>query len=299
MKIILTGGAGFIGSHIAEAYLKAKHEVVIIDDLSTGQERNIPSNAVFYRKSILDPSISSIFAKEKPDVVNHHAAQIDLRKSVEDPVYDAQINVLGSLNVLESARKAGAKKIIFASSAAVYGEQEIFPATEDHPLRPLTPYGVTKLTVENYLRFYRTTYGLHSTVFRYANVYGPRQNSLGEAGVISIFASKLAKGERPAIYGDGSQTRDFIYVKDVAAANLQALDETASGTFHVSTSIETSISDLCGMIAGIMGKEITPTFLEKKAGDLMKSALKPSRLVSNPTVLQDGLRETVNWFITQ
>ena len=223
MKILVTGGAGFIASQIADAYITEGHIVTIVDDLSTGFEENVNPAAKFVKINIGDPGIVDLFNKEKFDLVNHHAAQMDVRKSVADPIFDANTNIMGTINLLQSCVKSGVKKIIFASTGgAVYGEQEYFPADESHPTSPISPYGITKLTIEKYLYFYYLEHKLNYTILRYSNVYGLRQNPFGEAGVVAIFINKLLKGEQPVINGSGEQTRDYVFVEDVVKANLLA-----------------------------------------------------------------------------
>ena len=298
MKILLTGGAGFIGSNIAEAYLQAGHHVVIIDDLSTGHDRNLPPQATFYRQSIGSPEVPDILAKEKPDVLNHHAAQIDVRKSVDDPVGDAEINIIGSIRLLEACRKNGLRKVIFASTGgAIYGEQDSFPADESHRTEPKSPYGIAKLCIEKYLQFYLDQYQIPFVALRYANVYGPRQNALGEAGVVAIFARQLLKGETPIIYGDGTQTRDFVYVGDVVASNVAALGDDVSGIFNVGTGIETDINGLAAQMIELTDSAASPEHQEGKAGEQQRSCIRPGALQDGtPTSLQEGLRKTVDWF---
>ncbi|HQU74710.1 MAG TPA: NAD-dependent epimerase/dehydratase family protein, partial [Calditrichia bacterium] len=238
MKILITGGAGFIASNVADRYIELGHEVVIVDNLVTGQRENIPEKATFYEMDICDPELAAVFEKEKPEVVNHHAAQLDVRKSVADPIYDANINVLGSLNILQNCAKFGTRKFIFASTGgAIYGEQDYFPADEHHPNQPLSPYGITKLATEKYLYFFNDSYGLTYTILRYANVYGPRQNPHGEAGVVAIFARRMLKGEQPMINGSGEQTRDYVFVGDVVKANELALTGGDNTIFNIGTGI--------------------------------------------------------------
>lgn len=298
MKILITGGAGFIASHIADRYLTAGHEVVIIDDLSTGNKKNLPPKARFYEISIADPGAGRIIEKERPDILNHHAAQIDVRRSVADPAWDAEINIVASIKILESCRKAGVQKVIFASSGgAIYGEQDIYPADESHRTDPVSPYGIGKLTVEKYLYFYFKSYGIPFVALRYANVYGPRQNSLGEAGVISIFASKLLRGERPTINGDGTQTRDFVFVEDVAACNFAALNPEVRGIFNVGTGKETDINFLTRTLVQLTSSPLQPTHAAAKPGEQMRSCLKPGALQRETiTPLPAGLEKTVMWF---
>lgn len=298
MRILITGGAGFIASHIADAYLKAGHEVVILDDLSTGRRENIPPEARFLHDGLLSPRLGEIIAEIKPDLINHHAAQIDVRRSVADPVGDAQTNILGTLNLLEKSRRCGVQKIIFASSGgAIYGEQLTHPADESHPEIPRNPYGITKLTTEKYLQFYRIEYGMPFVALRYANIYGPRQNALGEAGVVAIFASKLLKGETPTIFGDGRQTRDFVFVGDVVDCNLEALKPDVTGIFNVGTGIETDVSVLAAEIGRLTGISATPHHAPPRPGEQERSSLNPGALQRHPpTRLADGLQKTVEWF---
>ena len=217
MKILVTGGAGFIGSNVVDALVKDGHEVTVLDNLSTGKEENINPEVKFYNIDLLDiESLEFVFREFKPDVVNHHAAQIDVRKSVEDPAFDAETNIIGSINLFELSINFEVKRIIFSSTGgALYGEPEALPASEDTPIEPLSAYGVAKYCVENYLNYFKRLYGIERVILRYANVYGPRQDPLGEAGVVAIFTGKILKGEKPVIYGDGNQTRDYIYIEDV------------------------------------------------------------------------------------
>ncbi|HZY10966.1 MAG TPA: NAD-dependent epimerase/dehydratase family protein, partial [Bacteroidota bacterium] len=224
MNILVTGGAGFIGSHVADACISSGHSVFIIDDLSMGKREYLNSNAKFLKMDIRDEKVREVFQKEKFDVLIHHAAQMDVRKSVDDPLFDASVNIVGTLNLLENCRSSGVRKFIFASTGgAIYGEQDYFPADETHPVRPCSPYGVSKLSIEKYLNYYHVVYGLNYICLRYANVYGPRQNPHGEAGVVAIFTSKMLSGDQPVINGNGKQTRDYVYVEDVVRANLSAL----------------------------------------------------------------------------
>lgn len=298
MKILLTGGAGFIASNIADAYLAQGHEVVIIDDLSTGRRSNIPAEAKFYQQSIASPELQAIVAAEKPDVLNHHAAQIDVRKSVDDPVADATINIIGSLSLLEACRKNGIKKVVFASSGgAIYGEQDSFPADETHRTEPKSPYGIAKLCIEKYLQFYRQAYGIPFVALRYANVYGPRQNALGEAGVIAIFSRRLLSGETPVIYGDGMQTRDFVFVKDVVACNVTALENDISGIFNVGTGVEISINQLAEQLVIMTGSSVVAVHEAAKLGEQQRSCICPGALQKTaPTPLVAGLQQTIDWF---
>jgi UDP-glucose 4-epimerase len=302
MKIAVTGGAGFIASHIADAYLSLGHEVVIIDNLSTGKRENIPANARFIEMDVNDPGIPALFMEEKFDIVNHHAAQMDVRVSVQDPTYDARINILGGINIYESALRSGVKKIIFASSGGtVYGEQEYFPADERHPTKPISPYGIAKLSNEQYLYYYAHVHGLPSVAFRYANIYGPRQNPHGEAGVIAIFAQKLLKGEQPVINGDGLQTRDYVYVGDVVAANILALQPQMIGAYNIGTGIETDVNTLFGHLRDLTQSTCKEQHAPAKQGEQMRSVLSHERIFASfgwtPKMdIVEGLSRTVDSF---
>jgi len=302
MKIAVTGGAGFIASHIADAYLSLGHDVVIIDNLSTGKRENIPANARFIEMDVNDPGIPALFMEEKFDIVNHHAAQMDVRVSVQDPTYDARINILGGINIYESALRSGVKKIIFASSGGtVYGEQEYFPADERHPTKPISPYGIAKLSNEQYLYYYAHVHGLPSVAFRYANIYGPRQNPHGEAGVIAIFAQKLLRGEQPVINGDGLQTRDYVYVGDVVAANILALQPQMIGAYNIGTGIETDVNTLFGHLRDLTQSTCEEQHAPAKQGEQLRSVLSHERIFASfgwtPKMdLVEGLSKTVDSF---
>ncbi len=302
MKILITGGAGFIGSNVADRYLELGHEVVIVDNLITGKPENVPSSAEFYEMDICDQNLADLFVKEKPDVVNHHAAQMDVRKSVDDPVYDATVNVLGTLNLLQNCVQHNVKRFIFASTGgAIYGEQDYFPADEQHPLRPLSPYGITKLTAEKYLYFYNQTYNLTYTVLRYANVYGPRQNPHGEAGVVAIFSERILGGGQPVINGEGLQTRDYVFVEDVVKANKLALDKGDNTIYNIGTGIETDVNELFRKIVKYTGKDVPEKHGPAKAGEQMRSVLDSSLIEKElgwkPTVqVEEGLEKTMEFF---
>ena len=299
MKIVVTGGAGFIGSHVADAYIAAGHEVFVLDDLSSGDRGNLNPKAKFHRLDLLDAKVPALFADIRPDVLCHHAAQMDVRRSVSDPIFDARVNVLGFINLLEAGKQSGLKKVIFASSGgAIYGEQEKFPAAEEHPKRPASPYGVSKLTGENYLAYYHTTFGIPYVALRYANVYGPRQNFRGEAGVIAIFIDQLLSGSVPVINGDGRQTRDFVYVGDVAAANFRALDTPYVGGVNIGTGVETDLVTLYDKIRRQMDSKIDAVHGPAKEGEQRRSsidcALAKKILDWSPkTSLDEGLGHTV------
>ncbi|MCI0706370.1 MAG: NAD-dependent epimerase/dehydratase family protein [Ignavibacteriae bacterium] len=302
MKILITGGAGFIGSHVADAYVNAGHQVVVFDDLSSGSRENLNPKAKFYQVDIRSDQIEGIFQREKFDVVNHHAAQMDVRRSVADPKYDASINVMGTLNLLESARKNGVKQIIFASSGGtVYGEQETFPATESHPLKPLSPYGITKVAVEKYLYYYREVYGIPYVILRYGNVYGPRQNPFGEAGVVAIFAHKLLKGEQAIINGDGKQTRDYVYVGDVVQANVLALQYDGSGIYNVGTGVENDVNTIFKKLRKHLNPESKEEHGPPKAGEQQRSVISFAKIKkelgwSPVTKFDEGLSLAAEYF---
>ena len=302
MKILVTGGAGFIASQIADAYIAEGHKVFILDDLSTGFEKNVNTKAVFIKKDIIDPSLSKLFEKEKFDVVNHHAAQMDVRKSVADPSFDAATNILGTINLLQNCVKTDVKKFMFASTGgAVYGEQTYFPADENHSTSPLSPYGVSKLTVEKYLFFYYVQHKLKYTILRYANIYGPRQNAMGEAGVVAIFSTKLLKGEQPVINGNGEQTRDYVFVGDVVKANLLTLNENSCNTYNIGTGIETNVNDLYKTLNKIIGNGQQEKHGPAAPGEQMRSVITSDKIFNKfnwrPTTnINDGLIQTVNYF---
>jgi len=302
MKIAITGGAGFIASHIADAYVSLGHEVFIIDNLSTGKLENIPSQATFIEMDVNDPALPELFIDEKFDIVNHHAAQMDVRVSVQDPSFDARINILGGLNVYESAFKSGVKKIIFASSGGtVYGDQEYFPADEHHPTKPISPYGIAKLSNEQYLYYYAHVHGLPFVAFRYANVYGPRQNPHGEAGVIAIFTQKLLRGEQPIINGDGLQTRDYVYVGDVVQANVLALQPQMIGAYNIGTAIETDVNTLFRHLRDLTRSQCEEQHAPAKQGEQLRSVLSHERIHAafgwTPRMnLIEGLSKTVDSF---
>jgi len=305
MKILVTGGAGFIGSHVVDAYVKAGHDVVVMDNLVTGFEKNINPKAKFYKMDIQDDGVLEVFKNEKFDIVNHHAAQMDVRRSVSDPVYDAKNNILGSINLMQAAVKTDVKKFIFVSSGgAIYGEQTIFPADEEHVTWPLSPYGITKLTGEKYLYFFSQTYGLKYAILRYANIYGPRQNPHGEAGVVAIFTTRLLNGEQPIINGDGKQTRDYVFVGDVVNANMKVTSYEKNDYFNIGTGIETDVNEIFTHLNELTGNRANEEHGPAKPGEQLRSVLnhaKVNKLLNwSPAVsLKDGLRETVDFFSNQ
>ena len=302
MKILITGGAGFIASHIADAYLAGGHDVVILDDLSSGKRDNLPAAAKFYRVDIRSPEAREIVRNEQPEVISHHAAQMDVRRSVAEPAFDADVNVLGFINLLEAAREVGVRKVIFASSGgAVYGEQAEFPASESHPHDPLSPYGITKATGEHYLYYYHAVYGLPYVALRYANVFGPRQDPHGEAGVVAIFTERLLAGQAPTINGDGKQTRDYVFVADVVRANAAALETSFVGPINIGTGVETDVNTLYAHLRVLTGSPHQATHGPAKAGEQRRSVIANRRasevLGWRPEVsLEEGLRRTVAFF---
>lgn len=302
MRIAITGGAGFIASHIADAYLALGHELLVIDDLSSGKREQVPKAAQFVHADIRSPEAKAALVRFKPEVLNHHAAQMDVRRSVSDPTFDAQVNVLGLLNLLEGAKEAGTERVLFASSGgAAYGEQERFPADESHPMAPASPYGVAKASSELYLGCYRQMYGISYLALRYANVYGPRQNPHGEAGVVAIFAQRCLRGEGCTIYGDGKQTRDFVYVDDVVAANVAALKSEAQGGINIGTGIETDVNQIYAAVANSAGFKQPATHAPGKVGEQRRSVLAIGKAKSvlnwEPKVaLTQGIERTVAFF---
>lgn len=305
MKIIVTGGAGFIGSNIVDAYLQNGHEVVVVDNLVTGRFSNLNPAVRFYQLDIRSPNLNQVFEKECPDVVNHHAAQMDVRRSVADPLYDADVNVKGSLNVLECARKNNVQQFIYSSSGGtVYGEPEYIPCDENHPIRPICPYGGTKYMMEMYLYMYRSMYNLNYTVFRYPNVYGPRQDPKSEAGVVAIFTGQMVRGEQVIIYGDGQQERDFVYVQDIAAANVLALGNREDGqVYNLGAGGPTSVNQIFNELKNATGYSKEPVHGPARLGETRRIYLDASKarreLGWKPAIdLQTGMQLTVNYFKT-
>ncbi|MFQ5601876.1 MAG: NAD-dependent epimerase/dehydratase family protein [bacterium] len=302
MKILVTGGAGFIASHIVDAYVDQGHEVVVIDNLSSGKEENINPKAKFYKMDIRDEKVDDLFAQNQFDVVNHHAAQMDVRRSVADPAFDAQVNVLGTINLLQSSVKHKISKFIFSSTGgAVYGEQEYFPADETHPTWPISPYGITKLTCEKYLFYYKEVFNLPHVIFRYSNVYGPRQSPHGEAGVVAIFSKLLLNGEQPTINGSGKQTRDYVYVGDLVRINVMALAHDRSDVFNVGTSVETDVNELFHLLNRFTDAGKEEFHGPEKAGEQLRSCIlckKAEDLLGwkAEVDLNAGLQKTVEFF---
>lgn len=306
MKILVTGGAGFIGSNIADAYIAAGHKVVIIDNLSSGKIRNVNKKAKFYQADIRDAKkVNDIFKRERFEVVNHHAAQIDVRKSVLDPVFDAQVNVLGTLNLLENCVNYKVKKFLFASSGGVmYGECGKNPPPETVPANPLSPYGVTKHTTEVYLSYYAATYGLKYLVFRYGNVYGPRQDPHGEAGVVAIFIQRIQSDSEINIFGDGKQLRDYVFVGDVVRANLLGLKKGINTIINISTQKASSVNTLFAELSVITGYSQKAVYKPQRLGELQKSFLntaKAKKILGWQSIVgfKEGLEKTVEYFKKQ
>ncbi len=302
MKILVTGGAGFIGSWVAEAYIEDGNEVLIIDNLSTGNLNNVPSSAEFIKGDIRDRSVlKAAFSEFNPDIINHHAAQIDVRKSVDDPTLDADINIKGTLNLLELSRKSGISKFIFASTGgAIYGEPDLIPADEDTVPMPISPYGISKFSIEKYLSYYNKIYGLNYTSLRYSNVYGPRQNPHGEAGVIAIFCNKIIIGEPCTVYGDGEQTRDYVYVEDVKRANIECI-LSPNDSYNIGTSIETSVNGLIEYLRKASGRDFEVIYEPARDGEVERISLNNNKAIKEinwtPNVmLEEGIKNTWIWF---
>jgi UDP-glucose 4-epimerase len=302
MKVLVTGGAGFIGSHLVDRLIQEGHEVVVVDNLSTGKRRNLNRAARFFKLDIQSWRLERVFRNERPNLVMHLAAQMDVRKSVEDPIFDAQVNVLGMLNVLQQAIKHGVRKVVFSSSGgAIYGEQEVYPAPESHVTRPLSPYGISKLCGEQYLSYYQRVSGLQIVSLRYANVYGPRQDPDGEAGVVAIFIQKLLNNEQAIVNGNGRQTRDFVYVEDVVEANLAVMGQEIQGTYNVGTGEETSINDLLRILVTHTSSTYKEVHGPAKSGEQVRSVIDSAKLRQElswepRTELSEGLKRTVDYF---
>ena len=301
MKILITGGAGFIGSHVAESCIDAGHKIAILDNLSSGNIDNVPKQANLYLMDLLDSEILPVLEKEKPSAVIHLAAQSDVSSSINSPVEDANNNIIGSINLFSCCAKIGINKIIYISTAAVYGEPQNLPVKEDHPIMPLNPYGYSKYVPEMYLRYYQTTYQLNYAILRCANVYGPRQIASAEGGVVAIFIEKLVKGLRPTIYGDGEQTRDFIYVRDIASAALLSLEADTCGVFNIGTCKQVSVNALFSIVCNIISKNpIEPIYAPRREGDIRFNYLDITESNRNlewkpKYSLEKGLKETFEW----
>lgn len=303
MKILVTGGAGFIGSNVVDLYIEAEHEVAVVDNLTTGKHENLNPKAKFYELDIRDPKLADIITEFKPEIINHTAAQIDVRKSVSDPIYNAQVNEIGTLNLLQAAVSNKVKKIIFSSTGgALYGEVgKKSGGDENHPQFPISPYAITKRSVEMYLFAYKELYGLNFTILRYGNVYGPRQDPLGEAGVIAIFCGKMLQGEAPTIYGDGKQLRDYVYVGDVAAANLLALEKGENNIYNVGTQRGTSVNELFAILKDLLKFDKDAIYAPPRSGELFRSVLNCKKIKKElgwkpKTNIKKGLKLTLKWY---
>ncbi len=301
MKVLVTGGAGFIGSHVADAFLAAGEDVVIVDNLSMGRRENVPQGARFVEMDITTDAFTTFLLDEKFDHINHHAAHMELRVSVDKPVHDATVNILGSIRVLDGARRSGVKHLTLASSTAVLGEFVHIPAAEDHPVQPIAPYGVSKRAMELYAEYERLAHGMSITTLRYTNVYGPRQNPHGESGVIAIFLEKFLAGQTPTIHGDGLQERDYIHVSDVALANLIAFEQRVQGTYHICANSAASVLDVVGNLRSALGTECPVHHGPAKAGDPAKTRGSHDAFTARtgwrPIVpLGEGISTTVAWF---
>ncbi len=301
-SVCITGGAGFIGSHLADAFLAAERRVMIVDDLSGGRRENVPEGAELHVLDIRSREAADLVQGSGVEVLVHHAAQMDVRRSVEDPVHDASVNLLGGLNLLEAARRGGVRQVLFASTGgAIYGEQEAFPATEEHPARPVSPYGVSKLAFERYLYYYHVAYGLDATCLRYANVYGERQNPHGEAGVVAIFLDRLLAGQTATINGSGLQTRDYVHVSDVVRANLAASGKSGFHIYNVGTGMETSVVELYRELARAVGVNLEARHGPAKPGEQQRSCVDAGLIrreldLPQPLPLREGFARTAAWF---
>lgn len=302
MRILITGGAGFIGSNVADAFVALGHEVMVIDNLSSGKKEYVPAAARFVLCDVTSDTAVEAVRTFRPEIVNHHAAQINVRASVADPQFDARVNILGSIRLLEAARQYGVRKFLFASSGgAGYGEQEQFPAEETHPIRPVSPYGAAKMSVELYLNYYRVQYGIEYTAMRYANVYGPRQDPHGEAGVVAIFAERLLRGQTAIVNGDGEQTRDFVYVGDLVRANVSALTRGDGMSINIGTGIETSVNTVFRILRDLAGSRQEEIHGPSMPGEQRRSCLE-NRMASYElgwypeTSLEEGLARTLDFF---
>src|SRR5713226_7028859 len=304
MRILVTGGAGFIGSHLIDALVASNaDQVSMFDDFSTGKRYRVNPKATVYQIDLRDAAaVGSAVGKIKPEAIVHLAAQMDVRRSVADPAFDAQVNLVGFLHLIEAARANGLKRVIFASTGgAIYGEQDVFPCDEDHPRRPVSPYGVAKFATETYLFFYKVQYGIDHVALRYANVYGPRQDPHGEAGVVAIFCGRMLEGKPSTIFGDGEQTRDYIFVGDVARDNVAAIGAKDSDAFNIGTGVETSVNQLYRSLASAAGVKTPPSYAPARPGEQRRSVISPARagqvLGWRPEVtLDDGLERTFKFF---
>ncbi len=301
MKVLVTGGAGFVASHIVDLLLENTHEVVVVDNLSTGKKENLNPLSKFYNEDIISSNLEQIFQNERPDFVIHHAEQIDVQTSIREPLFDAQANILGTINLLQCCVKYGVLKVVYASSAAVYGNPEYLGVDELHPLKPMSGYGISKHTPEHYLQVYAELSRLKFTVLRYANIYGPRQDPRGEGGVVAIFTHRLLNGVQPVIFGDGKQTRDFIYVKDIALANLAALQQGDNAIYNISCNHATDVNSLLAAMQTICGTQLSPEYQAARHGDILHSYLDNRKAAQGlgwqpRFTLEQGLQETISYY---
>lgn len=300
MKVLVTGGAGFIGSHVTDLLAEEGHQIVVVDSLVSGKKENVNDRAKFYQVDIRDEELANVFEEERPEVVIHLAAQISVPRSFEDVFYDQSVNVAGTLHILELMHQFKARKIIYSSSAAVYGDPIFLPVAVDHPCVPVSPYGASKFLAEEYITLYKRMYGIDYAILRYANIYGPRQTPEGEAGVVSVFIDRLKKDEPLVIYGDGRHTRDFVYVGDVARANLAAMAPGKGATVNISTGVETSLLRLVEELEKVAGKKIKVEHGPERTGDIVRSRLCPDKALTllgwKATMpLHEGLKNTYQW----
>lgn len=300
MKVLITGGAGFIGSNLVKGYLEKGYEVVVVDNFTTGKIENMNQSATYYEVDVCSPEFLEIVEKEKPDLINHHAAQIDVQTSIKKPLYDANINIIGTLNVLEACRKVNCG-VIYASSAAVYGTPQYLGIDENHPVKPISTYGISKHTPEHYIELYHHLYNIPYMILRYANVYGEMQDPKGEGGVISILVDRALSGERFTVFGDGEQTRDFIHVEDVVIANILASVHLKCEIVNIGTGIATSLNNTIELMEEVIGKSIVKSYGEERKGDIKHNFLlnDKAKKVLNwaPKInLKEGLRRTYNFY---
>ncbi len=302
MKILVTGGAGFIGSNLVDKLIGLGHEVVIIDNLSSGFQRNLNTKAKFYKLDIRDKKLAEIFERERPEIINHHAAQIDVRKSGEDPIADAEANILGSLNLISNCVQFRVKRVVYASTGgAIYGDPQYIPADEKHPINPISQYGVSKHTVEHYLHLYSIIHGLTYVALRYSNVYGQRQNPYGEAGVVAMFAIQMLTGKRPTIFGPGDKTRDYTHVSDVIEANIIGLKRGENAIYNIGTGVETKDQEIFDTLASVLGYKGKPVYAPLRPGEVYRIALDCNKAKSelgwSPKLsLKQGMAQTAEYY---
>ncbi|MBP1156510.1 MULTISPECIES: NAD-dependent epimerase/dehydratase family protein [unclassified Paenibacillus] len=301
MNVMVTGGAGFIGSHIVDALIESGHKVHVIDNMTTGNHEFVNPKAVLHPVDITGDRLGAVFEEAKPDIVIHHAAQIDVQTSINQPLFDAKVNILGTISILEQCREHGVRKLIYASSAAVYGPPDYLGVDEQHPLRPISFYGISKHTPEHYIEAFAQLSGMDYTILRYANVYGIRQDPKGEGGVVSIFVDRLLQGQQTVIFGDGEQTRDFIYVKDIVSANLAAFERGSRGIYNIGWNQQTSVNELLKLMSELCGKPFAPQYMPQRIGDIIHSRLDNTaakkQLGWEPRFsLRSGLSETIKYY---